>query len=114
MLHLGFVFPTQLAGVSQQGNIATWLKKEGDQITPGTILAEVETDKATIEWEAQEEGYLAKVSALTACSPPYQRSQPYKRLHSCIGGLDTRICDKCKGGVTSKCYQDIRQHLCRS
>lgn len=45
-----------------QGNIANWLKKEGDQITPGTILAEVETDKATIEWEAQEEGYLAKVS----------------------------------------------------
>jgi pyruvate/2-oxoglutarate dehydrogenase complex dihydrolipoamide acyltransferase (E2) component len=48
--------------MSPQGNIATWLKKEGDQITPGTVLAEVETDKATIEWEAQEEGYLAKVS----------------------------------------------------
>lgn len=38
-----------------QGNIAKWMKKEGDQIAPGQILAEIETDKATIEWEAQEE-----------------------------------------------------------
>lgn len=44
-----------------QGNIAKWLKKEGDEIGPGMLLAEVETDKATIEWEAQEEGYLAKI-----------------------------------------------------
>eukprot|EP00195_Chlamydomonas_chlamydogama_P014381 CAMPEP_0202890986 /NCGR_PEP_ID=MMETSP1392-20130828/1202_1 /ASSEMBLY_ACC=CAM_ASM_000868 /TAXON_ID=225041 /ORGANISM="Chlamydomonas chlamydogama, Strain SAG 11-48b" /LENGTH=545 /DNA_ID=CAMNT_0049574645 /DNA_START=324 /DNA_END=1961 /DNA_ORIENTATION=+ len=44
-----------------QGNIAQWKKKEGDQVAPGQILAEVETDKATIEWEAQEEGYIAKI-----------------------------------------------------
>jgi pyruvate dehydrogenase E2 component (dihydrolipoamide acetyltransferase) len=47
--------------VYMQGNIVKWMKKEGDQVAPGNILAEVETDKATIEWEAQEEGYIAKI-----------------------------------------------------
>jgi pyruvate dehydrogenase E2 component (dihydrolipoamide acetyltransferase) len=46
-----------------QGNISEWKKKEGDTIAPGDVLAEVETDKATMEWEAQEEGFLAKVRA---------------------------------------------------
>lgn len=45
----------------RQGNIAAWRKAEGQAIAPGDVLAEVETDKATIEWEAQEEGYLAKI-----------------------------------------------------
>jgi pyruvate/2-oxoglutarate dehydrogenase complex dihydrolipoamide acyltransferase (E2) component len=44
-----------------QGNISAWKKKEGDAIAPGDVLAEIETDKATMEWEAQEEGFLAKV-----------------------------------------------------
>lgn len=44
-----------------QGNISAWKKKEGDSIAPGDVLAEIETDKATMEWEAQEEGFLAKV-----------------------------------------------------
>jgi pyruvate dehydrogenase E2 component (dihydrolipoamide acetyltransferase) len=44
-----------------QGNIISWKKTEGDSIQPGDIYCEVETDKATIEWEAQEEGFLAKI-----------------------------------------------------
>lgn len=44
-----------------QGNIAAWRKQEGDSLAPGDILAEVETDKATIEWESQEEGFIAKI-----------------------------------------------------
>lgn len=44
-----------------QGNIAAWRKNEGDSLAPGDILAEVETDKATIEWEAQEEGFIARI-----------------------------------------------------
>ncbi|RVW52085.1 Dihydrolipoyllysine-residue acetyltransferase component 3 of pyruvate dehydrogenase complex, mitochondrial [Vitis vinifera] len=43
------------------GNIARWLKKEGDKISPGEVLCEVETDKATVEMECMEEGYLAKI-----------------------------------------------------
>ncbi len=49
--------PTMLV----QGNIASWKKKEGDSIAAGDVLAEIETDKATMEWEAQEEGFLAKI-----------------------------------------------------
>jgi pyruvate dehydrogenase E2 component (dihydrolipoamide acetyltransferase) len=43
------------------GNIIAWRKKAGDEVTAGDIIAEVETDKATIEWEAQEEGVIAKI-----------------------------------------------------
>ncbi|CAH2053766.1 unnamed protein product [Thlaspi arvense] len=44
-----------------QGNIARWLKKEGDKVAPGEVLCEVETDKATVEMECMEEGFLAKI-----------------------------------------------------
>ncbi|KAG8388406.1 hypothetical protein BUALT_Bualt02G0122600 [Buddleja alternifolia] len=44
-----------------RGNIARWLKKEGDKVSPGEVLCEVETDKATVEMECMEEGYLAKI-----------------------------------------------------
>lgn len=45
----------------EKGNLAKWCKKEGDKISPGEIIAEVETDKATIDFEMQEEGYVAKI-----------------------------------------------------
>ncbi|GFZ04284.1 dihydrolipoamide acetyltransferase, long form protein [Actinidia rufa] len=38
-----------------------WLKKEGDKVSPGEVLCEVETDKATVEMECMDEGYLAKI-----------------------------------------------------
>lgn len=44
-----------------EGNIAKWLKQEGDKIVPGDIIAEIETDKATMEIEAVEEGILSKI-----------------------------------------------------
>ncbi|CAK7356890.1 unnamed protein product [Dovyalis caffra] len=44
-----------------QGNIVRWLKKEGEKMSPGEVLCEVETDKATVEMECMEEGYLAKI-----------------------------------------------------
>ncbi|GIM11853.1 hypothetical protein Vretimale_15310 [Volvox reticuliferus] len=49
-----------LSPTMTQGNITKWRKQPGDPVAPGQILAEVETDKATIEWEAQEEGFMAK------------------------------------------------------
>jgi len=45
----------------ETGNLSKWRKKEGDLIKPGDVIAEVETDKATVEFEATEEGYLAKI-----------------------------------------------------
>jgi pyruvate dehydrogenase E2 component (dihydrolipoamide acetyltransferase) len=37
------------------------MKKEGDKVSPGDILAQIETDKATVDFEMQEEGYVAKL-----------------------------------------------------
>ncbi|CAN4126489.1 unnamed protein product [Withania somnifera] len=50
-----------LSPTMTQGNIAKWRKKEGDKIEVGDILCEIETDKATLEFESLEEGYLAKI-----------------------------------------------------
>jgi pyruvate dehydrogenase E2 component (dihydrolipoamide acetyltransferase) len=50
-----------LSPTMERGNLARWLKKEGDKIKPGDVLAEIETDKATMEVEAIEEGVLVKI-----------------------------------------------------
>ncbi len=50
-----------LSPTMEQGKLAKWLKNEGDKVKPGDILAEIETDKATMEVEAIDEGVLAKI-----------------------------------------------------
>jgi pyruvate dehydrogenase E2 component (dihydrolipoamide acetyltransferase) len=50
-----------LSPTMEKGNLAKWLKKEGDKINSGDIIAEIETDKATMEYEAVDEGTLAKI-----------------------------------------------------
>lgn len=50
-----------LSPTMEQGNLARWLKAEGDTINAGDILAEIETDKATMEFEAVDDGVLAKI-----------------------------------------------------
>src|SRR5208337_803187 len=50
-----------LSPTMEKGNLAKWLKKEGDEIKPGDVIAEIETDKATMEYEAIDEGTLAKI-----------------------------------------------------
>ncbi|KAL5579434.1 hypothetical protein UlMin_011876 [Ulmus minor] len=50
-----------LSPTMTEGNIARWLKKEGDKVSTGEVLCEVETDKATVEMECMEDGYLAKI-----------------------------------------------------
>ncbi|KAJ3310357.1 hypothetical protein HDV04_005108 [Boothiomyces sp. JEL0838] len=46
---------------SSEGNIGQWHKKIGDEITPGDILVEIETDKAQMDFECQDEGFIAKI-----------------------------------------------------
>lgn len=48
----------RMSDTMEEGNIVGWLKKVGDQVEPGDVLAEVETDKATMELESYHEGYL--------------------------------------------------------
>jgi pyruvate dehydrogenase E2 component (dihydrolipoamide acetyltransferase) len=50
-----------LSPTMEKGNLAKWLKKEGDAVKAGDILAEIETDKATMEYEAVDEGTLGKI-----------------------------------------------------
>ncbi|WP_416223086.1 pyruvate dehydrogenase complex dihydrolipoamide acetyltransferase [Tianweitania sp.] len=45
----------------EEGNLAKWLVKEGDKVAPGDVIAEIETDKATMEVEAVDEGTVAKI-----------------------------------------------------
>jgi pyruvate dehydrogenase E2 component (dihydrolipoamide acetyltransferase) len=45
----------------EEGNLAKWLVKEGDKVAPGDVIAEIETDKATMEVEAVDEGVVAKI-----------------------------------------------------
>ena len=49
-----------LSPTMEKGNLAKWLKKEGDSVKSGDVIAEIETDKATMEVEAIDEGTLAK------------------------------------------------------
>ena len=50
-----------LSPTMEKGNLAKWLKKEGDKIKAGDVIAEIETDKATMEVEAVDEGTLGKI-----------------------------------------------------
>ncbi len=50
-----------LSPTMTEGNLSKWVKKEGDQVRPGDVIAEIETDKATMEVEAVDEGTLGKI-----------------------------------------------------
>jgi pyruvate dehydrogenase E2 component (dihydrolipoamide acetyltransferase) len=50
-----------LSPTMEKGNLAKWLKKEGEAVKTGDIIAEIETDKATMEYEAVDDGVLAKI-----------------------------------------------------
>src|SRR5437879_11048934 len=50
-----------LSPTMEKGNLAKWLKKEGDKVKSGDIIAEIETDKATMEVEAIDEGTIARI-----------------------------------------------------
>lgn len=63
-----FSYPTHivvpmpaLSPTMEAGSIAKWLKKEGEKFEPGQAICEVETDKATVTFDATEEGYVAKI-----------------------------------------------------
>ena len=62
-----------LSPTMEKGNLAKWLKKEGDTIKSGDVIAEIETDKATMEVEAVDEGMLAE-DRRARTAPPTCRS----------------------------------------
>ena len=50
-----------LSPTMEEGTLAKWLVKEGDTVSSGDIMAEIETDKATMEFEAVDEGIIGKI-----------------------------------------------------
>src|SRR5690606_27043370 len=50
-----------LSPTMEEGNLSKWLVKEGDKVSPGDVIAEIETDKATMEVESVDEGTVAKL-----------------------------------------------------
>ena len=59
-MSINILMPT-LSPTMEKGNLSKWLKKEGDAIKTGDVIAEIETDKATMEYEAVDDGVLAKI-----------------------------------------------------
>lgn len=58
--HIELCMPA-LSPTMSEGNLAAWKKKEGDFVAAGDVIAEIETDKATVDFESVEEGYIAKI-----------------------------------------------------
>src|SRR4051812_28627331 len=64
----------RLSDTMQEGKIARWLKQPGDKIAPGDVLAEIETDKATMELEAYDGGVLERIVVREGQSAPIGRA----------------------------------------
>ncbi len=69
-----------LSPTMEKGNLAKWLKKEGDKVKSGDVIAEIETDKATMEVEAVDEGTIAKILV-----PEGTQDVPGQRYHRGAG-----------------------------
>lgn len=75
----------RLSDTMEEGTVATWLKKEGDKVEEGDILAEIETDKATMEFESFYSGTLLKIGI------PEGESAPVDQLLAIIGPEGTDV-----------------------
>src|SRR5262249_465781 len=51
----------KLSDTMTEGTLVAWKKKKGDHVSAGDVLAEIETDKATMEWESAEDGTLTEI-----------------------------------------------------
>src|SRR5436305_13411528 len=51
----------KLSDTMTEGTLVAWKKKKGDHVSAGEVLAEIETDKATMEWESPEDGTLTEI-----------------------------------------------------
>src|SRR5882672_2698636 len=70
-----------LSPTMEKGNLARWLKKEGDPVKAGDVIAEIETDKATMEYESIDDGVLAKIVV-----PEGTADVPVNRLIAVLAG----------------------------
>ena len=79
----------------QQGTVVRWRKSEGDEVARGDVLAEIETDKATVEFEAYVSGVLRRIVVDTGVVVPVGE------LIAVIGGRDEQLPDHIQGSSNS-------------
>jgi pyruvate dehydrogenase E2 component (dihydrolipoamide acetyltransferase) len=93
-----------LSPTMEKGNLAKWLKKEGDIIKSGDVLAEIETDKATMEVEAIDEGILAKIFVMEGTN-----DVPVNQLLAIIAseGEDPKTVGASGGSTPSKAVASV-------
>ena len=70
-----------LSPTMTSGNLATWKVKEGDSFSAGDVLAEVETDKATVDYESVDDGIIAKILVPEGCALPLLASAMASSAH---------------------------------
>ena len=72
-----------LSPTMEEGTLAKWLVKPGDEVKSGDILAEIETDKATMEFEAVDEGVIGALLIAEGPESPHCRATTKLRQHRC-------------------------------
>ncbi|NJW53908.1 pyruvate dehydrogenase complex dihydrolipoamide acetyltransferase [Salinimicrobium oceani] len=86
----------RLSDTMEEGTVATWIKKEGDEVEEGEILAEIETDKATMEFESFYSGTLLHIGIQEG------ETAPVDAVLAIIGPKGTDVSSIVKGGGTAK------------
>src|SRR5437588_13021715 len=82
----------RLSDTMEEGTIATWLKKPGEQVNKGDVIAQIETDKATMDLTAFEAGTLQEILAPEGTTVPI--GQPVARIGSGSAGAKAGSADK--------------------
>jgi pyruvate dehydrogenase E2 component (dihydrolipoamide acetyltransferase) len=95
----------RLSDTMTEGTVAKWLKKVGDKVNEGDILAEIETDKATMEFESFNSGTLLHIGI------PEGQSAPVDSLLAIIGEPGEKIDDALKGGDAPKAEAKTEQKV---
>ena len=94
----------RLSDTMEEGTVAAWLKKEGDKVEEGDILAEIETDKATMEFESFYEGTLLHIGVQEG------ETAPVDSVLAVIGPEGTDVAAVLKGGASEKkAFTDKKQ-----
>ncbi|MCD6074940.1 MAG: pyruvate dehydrogenase complex dihydrolipoamide acetyltransferase [Rhodospirillales bacterium] len=86
-----------LSPTMEKGNLAKWLKKEGDKVRSGDVIAEIETDKATMEVEAVDEGTIAKILV-----PEGTQDVPVNNVIAVLASDGEDVKAAAAGGASSK------------
>ena len=81
-----------LSPTMEEGNLSKWLKKEGDKVAPGDVIAEIETDKATMEVESIDEGTVGRLLISEGAEGVPQDKEAARPLLEKGCAVDARAC----------------------